>query len=53
MKKHEDGEHLRQEIYNGETSRSIGKKLGVSWKLIEIHLKKNGVPFVPYQRQGK
>jgi hypothetical protein len=52
MKKHEDGEYLRQEIENGETSRSIAKKLRVSWKLIEIHLKNNGVSFTPYKKQG-
>ena len=51
MKKHQDGEYLRQEIENGESSRSIAKKLGVSWKLVEIHLRKNGVPFTPYQSE--
>jgi FixJ family two-component response regulator len=53
MKQHQDGEYLRQEIANGETSRSIAKKLRVSWKLVEAHLKKNGVPFKPYERQAQ
>lgn len=49
MKKHQDGEYLRQQIENGETSRSIAKNLGVSWKLVEAQLRKNGVPFTPYE----
>ena len=53
MKQHEDGEYLRREIENGESSRSIAKKLRVSWKLVEINLRKNGVPFTPYQRQAQ
>lgn len=52
MKQHEDGEYLRREIESGETSRSIAKNLRVSWKLIEINLRKNGVPFTPYQPQS-
>ena len=52
-KPHQDGEYLRREIENGETSRSIARNLGVSWKLVEIHLRKNGVPFTPYERQAK
>jgi hypothetical protein len=50
MKEHNNPDYLRKEIENGENSRSISKKLGVSWKLVEINLKKYGVPFTPYKQ---
>jgi hypothetical protein len=53
MKNHEDGEYLRREIENGESSRSIAKKLRISWKLVEAQLRKNGVPFKPYEPQAQ
>lgn len=51
MKQHEDGEYLRREIENGETSRSIAKKLRVSWKLVEINLRRFNIKHTPYKRE--
>lgn len=51
MKLDEDGEYLRQEIENGETSRSIAKKLRVSWKLVEINLRRFNIKHTPYKRE--
>jgi hypothetical protein len=53
VKKHEDAEYLRQALAEGKNSRDISREVGVSWKLIEINLKKNGLPFTPYQRQAQ
>jgi hypothetical protein len=48
MKEHNNPDYLRQEVENGESSRSIAKNLGVSWKLVEIYLRKFNIKHTPY-----
>ena len=47
-KPHQDERFLRSEIEAGGNSRSISAKLGVSWKLVEIYLRKYGIAHTPY-----
>lgn len=47
-KPHQDEDFLRREIEAGGNSRSISAKLGVSWKLVEIYLRRYGIEHKPY-----
>jgi DNA-binding CsgD family transcriptional regulator len=51
MKLHQDQNYLQQKISEGHSSKDIGNELRVSYKLIEIYLKKFNIPFVS-QRQA-
>ena len=43
-KLHQDEEFLRFEISKGSTSKDIAKSLRVSYRLVEIYLRKFGIP---------
>tara|TARA_B110000503_G_C6859239_1_gene294097 strand:- start:251 stop:412 length:162 start_codon:yes stop_codon:yes gene_type:complete len=43
---HTNEEFLRVEMERGRTSKDIGKRLRVSYKLVELYLRKYGIPFV-------
>lgn len=47
-KPHQNEEFLRSEIEAGENSRSISRKLGVSWRLVEIYLRQYNIEHTPY-----
>lgn len=51
MKLHQDETYLRQATEEGKNSREIARDLGVSWKLVEIYLRKHGIAHTPYQRE--
>lgn len=51
MKKHNDPEYLRQAIEGGKNSREIARELRVSWKLVEINLRRHGIKHTPYVRE--
>jgi hypothetical protein len=46
MKLHQDQNYLQTKINEGHTSRDIGKELRVSYKLVEIYLRKFDIPHV-------
>jgi DNA-binding CsgD family transcriptional regulator len=46
MKKHQDQSYLQQKISEGYTSKSIGNELRVSYKLVEIYLRKFNIKHV-------
>ena len=46
MKLHQDQNHLQTKISEGYTSKQIANELRVSYKLVELYLKKFGIPFV-------
>jgi len=48
MKKYHDQEWLTQQIESGKSSKDIGNGLNVSYKLIEIYLRKFGIDHRPY-----
>ena len=43
-KLHQDEEFLRFEISKGSTSKDIAKRLRISYRLVEIYLRKFGIP---------
>jgi DNA-binding NarL/FixJ family response regulator len=43
MKKYHDPQWLNEQIALGKTSKDISKELNVSYKLIEIYLRKFGI----------
>jgi DNA-binding CsgD family transcriptional regulator len=43
---HTNEEFLRVEVERGRTSKDIAKRLKVSYRLIEIYLRKYGIPHV-------
>lgn len=45
-KLHTSEEFLRSQTENGNTSKDIGKSLRVSYRLVEIYLRKFGIPHV-------
>lgn len=47
-KPHQDERFLREQIEAGENARSISAKLGVSWRLVEIYLRKFNINHTPY-----
>ena len=50
MKKfHQDEEFLRKAIELGSSSKEIAKELRVSYKLVEIYLRKYDIPYTPYK----
>ena len=51
MKLHQDESYLRREIDGGKNSRDIAKELGVSWKLIEIYLRRFNIKHTSYKRE--
>ena len=46
MKQHQDQSYLQQKINEGYTSKGIGNELRVSYKLVEIYLRKFDIPHV-------
>ena len=48
MKLHQDQNHLQTKISEGYTSKQIANDLRVSYKLVEIYLRKFGIKHVPY-----
>jgi len=46
MKLHQDEKYLQKKIDEGYTSSDISKELKVSWKLIEIYLRKYNIKHV-------
>ena len=47
-KPHQDERFLREQVEAGGNSRSISAKLGVSWRLVEIYLRKFNINHTPY-----
>lgn len=45
LRLHKDEEFLRSEMAKGRTSRDISKDLHVSYKLVELYLRKYKIPF--------
>jgi DNA-binding NarL/FixJ family response regulator len=50
MKLHQDQSYLQNKIDEGFTSKDIGKELRVSYKLVEIYLRKFEIPFTSQRR---
>lgn len=48
-KLHKNEEFLRVEMDRGRTSKDIAKRLRVSYKLVELYLRKYGIPFQSQQ----
>ena len=48
LKAHQDQNHLQTKINEGYTSKEIANQLRVSYKLVEIYLRKFGIGHVPY-----
>jgi DNA-binding NarL/FixJ family response regulator len=46
IKAHQDQNYLQQKINEGLSSKDIGKELRVSYKLVEIYLRKFDIPHV-------
>ena len=46
LKAHQDQNYLQQKINEGLSSKDIGKELRVSYKLVEIYLRKFDIPHV-------
>lgn len=44
MKLHQNKDYLEEKIKEGYTSVEIAKAIGVSWKLVEIYLRKFDIP---------
>ena len=44
QKLHQNKDYLEQQIKEGYTSNEIAKAIGVSWKLVEIYLRKFEIP---------
>ena len=44
LKLHHNKEYLEEKIKEGYTSIEIAKAIGVSWKLVEIYLRKFDIP---------
>jgi len=44
LKLHHNKEYLEEKIKEGYTSVEIAKAIGVSWKLVEIYLRKYEIP---------
>jgi DNA-binding NarL/FixJ family response regulator len=51
MKLHQDKNYLQTKINEGFTSKDIGKELRVSYKLVEIYLRKYGIGHTPKNKQ--
>ena len=49
-KMHQNKEWLVERVNNGLTSKQIGDKLNVSYKLVEIYLRKFSIPHTPRER---
>lgn len=48
MKLHQDETYLRQAVEGGKNSRDIASELRVSWKLVEINLRRFNIKHTPY-----
>ena len=46
MKLHQNKEYLEEQINVGKSSADISKELSVSWKLVEIYLRKYGIDHI-------
>ena len=51
MKDHYNETWLRQQIESGKTSKKIADENHISYKLVEIYLKKYDIPFTPKHSQ--
>jgi DNA-binding NarL/FixJ family response regulator len=51
MKLHQDQNHLQTKIDEGYTSKEIANQLRVSYKLVEIYLRKYGIKHTPKNKQ--
>lgn len=47
LKNHHDPRYLQKKIDEGYTSKDIAKELRISYKLVELYLRKFEIPFVP------
>ena len=52
MKLHQDQNYLQNKISEGYTSKDIGKELRVSYKLVEIYLRKFDIKHVSQVNSG-
>lgn len=50
MKNHQNKEFLEEQIKLGKTSKDISKDIGVSWRLVEIYLRKFDIPHTPKEK---
>ena len=50
MKAHQNQDYLQQKIDEGYTSKDIGKELRVSYRLVEIYLRKFEIKHVSQVR---
>lgn len=46
LKLHQSKEYLEEQINAGKSSVDISKELSVSWKLVEIYLRKYGIDHI-------
>ena len=49
QKSHQNKEWLQQQIDLGKTSKEIANELNISYKLVEIYLRKFEIPFTSQQ----
>lgn len=50
MKDYHNEEFLQEQINLGKTSQDISKDIGVSWRLVEIYLRKFDIPHTPKEK---
>lgn len=50
MKRHEDKDFLQACLEDGLTSKDISKLCRVSVHLVEIHLRRHGLKYVPWSQ---
>jgi hypothetical protein len=50
QKSHQNKEWLQQQIDLGKTSKEIANDNKISYKLVELYLKKYGIPFVEWAK---
>ena len=48
LKNHHDPRYLQKKIDQGYTSKDIAKELRVSYKLVELYLRKFGIEHTPH-----
>lgn len=52
QKLHQNKDYLQNKIGEGFTSKDIGKELRVSYKLVEIYLRKYNIKHVSQEQHG-
>lgn len=49
-KLYQNKEYLQEQTRLGKSSKDISKDIGVSWRLVEIYLRKFDIPHIPKEQ---